>query len=95
MITFEHLRKALDILLRDLTFADNFKSFQITNKVIAANTEEKYRNELTTIPSGYIIIKQTGNALVTAGDTAWDSNFVYLKNHDSTNSATVTVIFFR
>jgi len=80
--------------LRNLSFADNFQSFEITLD-IAANTEEKIRNQLTFIPSGYIIKKQIGDAIVTAGTTDWDENFLYIKNHDATNSATITIIFIR
>ena len=40
------------------------------------------------IPQGYWIYKQTGNGLVTAGDTAWTTSAVSLKNH---GAATVTV----
>lgn len=89
------LVKELGVVLKDLTFLDNFTSFQKKDVTIAANTEEKIRNELNVIPTKMLIVKQTGNALVTAGDTSWDSNYVYVKNHDSSNSATVTIIFIR
>ena len=92
--SFEKMRKELGQIFRDITFADNFTSFEITLE-IAANTEEKIRNQLTIRPSGYIIKKQIGNALVTAGDTVWDDTFLYIKNHDSTNSVTITIIFIR
>lgn len=79
--------------LRKLTFGDNFDSFEV-NATITANTEYKIRNQLTTIPN-YVIIDAKGNALVTRGDTDWSLNYVYLKNHDSTNSSTVKAIFFK
>lgn len=79
--------------LRRLTFADNMESFS-AEVTIAANTEKEIRNELTIVPS-YVIINSSGNALVTKGDTSDTTNFVYLKNHDSTNSATVKAIWFK
>lgn len=79
--------------LRRLTFDDNMESFS-TELEIAANTEKEVRNELTSVPS-YVIINTSGNALVTKGDTADTTNFVYLKNHDSTNSATVKAVWFK
>jgi len=88
------LIKELATGLRDLTFGDNFTSFEYTT-TISANTEEKIRNTLTIKPTKYMIVHQIGNALVTAGSTEWDDNYLYLKNHDSTNSATVTVTFMR
>lgn len=79
--------------LRKLTFGDNFESFEVEVE-IAANTEKKIRNELSNIPS-CVIIDPKGNALVTRGSTDWTTDYVYLKNHDSTNSSTVKAIFFK
>ena len=90
-----NLTKELATGLRNITFSDNFTAFEESDLTIAANTEAKIRNKLTIKPTKYIIIYQTGNALVTAGDTAWSDDFLYLKNHDSSNSATVSVLFLR
>lgn len=79
--------------LKKLSFSDNFDSFEV-NIDIAANTEKKIRNELTTIPN-YVIIDAKGNALVTRGSTDWNLNHVYIKNHDASNSSTVKLIFFK
>ena len=89
------LIKELTSGLRNIKFADNFQSFEYGPTEIAANTEVKIRNQLSVVPSKVIIVKQVGNALVTAGDTEWSKNFVYLKNHDGSNAATVTAIFLR
>lgn len=93
--TIPRLTKELGVVLKDLTFSDNFSSFVISDQVIAANTEAKFRNVLNVIPSTMIINKQIGNGLVTAGDTSWNSNYIYIKNNDATNSVTVTVTFLR
>ena len=87
------LIKELTTGLSRLDFLNNFTSFEV-EITIDANTEKSIRNELTSVPK-YVIINTIGNALVTKGDTAWSSNFVYLKNHDSTNSATVKAVFFK
>jgi len=76
------------------SFDNNFESqnFEIT---IAANTEAKLRHKFKgEIPKGMGIHKQTGNALVTDGDTAWTTEYVYIKNNDSTTSATLTLKIF-
>jgi hypothetical protein len=91
---FKAVIKELATGLRNLSFSDNFQSFEY-NGIISANTEEKIRNQLTFKPSKYIITHQVGNALVTAGDTEWDNNFVYIKNHDATNAATIKITFLR
>jgi hypothetical protein len=89
------LTKELGVVLKDLDFLNNFRSFKVESQTIAANTEAKYRNQLNVIPTTMIINKQTGNGLVTAGDTSWDNNYVYVKNHDASNSVTVTITFLR
>jgi hypothetical protein len=90
-----NLVKELATGLKRLDFVNNFESFQTSEITIAANTEESIRNELDSIPNSMIILKQTGNALVTAGDTTWTSNFLYVKNHDASNSATVKILFIK
>jgi hypothetical protein len=89
------LLKELATGLRRLDFTNNFESFETENLTISANSEEKIRNELDNIPTKMLILKQTGNALVTAGDTEWDINHLYIKNHDASNSVTVKVLFIK
>jgi len=89
----KQLLKELGTGLSRLTFSDNFESFEVEVE-IAANTEEKIRNSLTFIPNR-VIIDSKGDALVTRGDTAWTTEFVYIKNHDSTNSSTVKLLFLK
>jgi hypothetical protein len=95
LYTIPKLTKELGVVLKDITFLDNFRSFQVVDQTIAANTEVKFRNSLNIIPSTMIINKQTGNGLVTAGDTSWDNNYIYVKNNDASNSVTVTITFLR
>ena len=90
----KQLLKELGTGLSRLDLVENFDSFEV-EATIAANTEAAIRNEATYIPSRMLIVKQTGNALVTAGDAAWTTNYLYIKNHDSTNSATVKIVFFK
>ena len=93
--SFSALVRELATGLSRLDFINNFESFE-KEVTIDANTEKTIRNELDpAIPTRMLIVKQTGNALVTAGDTAWSTNFVYIKNHDASNSVTVKIIFFK
>lgn len=93
--TLPKLIKELGVVLKDISFEDNFTSFTVSDWTIPANTEDKIRNELPIRPSKYLIVKQTGNALITAGSTAWDDDFLYMKNHSATDSATITIIFIK
>ena len=91
--------------LRDLTtglfklsFNDNFQSFTV-KVTIPANTEITIFNQFSssypgTIPSGRIITRQQGEALILDGVEAWTVKNVYLRN-PSVNDATITVIFFK
>lgn len=90
---FFSLTKELGISLRDLTFGDNFKSFEET-VTISATSEYQFRNQLNFIPTRYIIVSQEGNGVVTKGSTQWTSDFVYLYNNGSVD-VTITVIFLR
>ncbi len=86
--------------LKRLDFVENFSAFEIEDITINDQTQTpgdyKIRNQLDPIiPQRMIIVKQTGNALVTAGATAWSSDFVYLRNHSTTTDAIVSVIFFK
>lgn len=89
------LVRELSVGLRRLDFINNFQSFEVTDQLIPANEEIKIRNQLNSIPTKMIITKQSGNALITIGDTAWDSNYIYIQNNDATNDATVDIIFFK
>lgn len=94
VFNIKQLVKELRTGLGRLDFLNNFESFEVET-TIAANTEAKLRNQLSFIPSRVIIVKQTGNALVTAGDTAWTASYLYMKNHDASNSATVKLLFIK
>ena len=91
--TVKELSKELSTRLRALTFDDNFKSFE-KEITIPATTEVSIRNELTTIPNYVINVGQTGNGLVTKGDTAWNINYLTIKNNGAA-SVTVKLLFLR
>jgi hypothetical protein len=90
----QNLREIANIL-RNLTFSENFTSFEWSGTV-PASSEVAIRNELRgVIPSKRIIVRaDTYGCYVVDGDTSWDANYVYLKNVDA-NDAVVTVIFLK
>ena len=95
IFTLRPLLKELATGLKRLTFVENFESFETGTTTLAANTETAIRNELDFIPTKMIILKQTGNALITAGTTEWTSNFLYIQNHDASNDAEVNILFLK
>lgn len=85
--------KHLTVGLNRLDFSSNFETMEITG-TLTAGQELSYRNTLTAVPKGYIILKQKGNGLITAGDTAWSVDSLTLKNHGAV-SVEFTVLFFK
>lgn len=88
-----NLTRQLSVGLRDLSFTDNYVSFEET-LVIPATTEVRVRNSLNIEPTRYIIVSQEGNGLVTKGSTEWTNDFLYLYNNGA-STVTITVIFFK
>ena len=80
--------------LSNLTLRDNFSCSRKADVALAAGAEVAIEHGLRTVPEGYLITKQTGNATIIAGDTAWDSVSIYLKN-PSVNDAVITVYILR
>ena len=88
-----NLTRQLAVGLRDLTFSDNFKSYE-EEIVIPATTEYRVRHDLKIIPSGYIIKAQSGNGLITKGTTEADSDYYYLYNNGAV-TVTLTIIILK
>ena len=88
------LVKSLVTGLTKLTFEDNFESFEAQDIEIALGETVSIRNELTFIPSKYIIVKQIGNGIVTTTTERWTLKKVNLTNHGP-DPVTVSVIFTR
>lgn len=93
LFDFKQLIRHLSAGLERLSFKDNFEGFEAI-VTIPASSEVKVRNQLNFIPTKYIITQQRGNGLVTAGDTKWDANFLYMKNHGASQTI-VTLQFLR
>ena len=91
---FPQLLKELAVGLRDITFGDNFKSFEWSGTITGSVSNYAIRHSLTNTPSKYIIVHQTGNTIVTAGSTQWTENYVYMTNNTA-NDAVLTIIFFK
>lgn len=91
--------KELSRAVLRINFQQNFISFTVENISIPATTEvgisnQFYQSDKGTIPSGRIIVRQTGDANIIDGPTEWTEKTVYLQN-PSANDAVVTVIFFK
>lgn len=87
----------LNMGLGKITFEDNMESFKVENIEITSLETVSIRNELTFIPTKYIIVSQEGHGVVTRSKlngVDWNINNVFLINHGP-DTATVTVIFMR
>lgn len=78
--------------LMNLTFAQNFNSFEQVVE-ITATTELSVRNQLTKVPERYIVVSQTGNGLITKGSTEWTKDYITFYNNGSvTVTATILIL---
>ena len=75
-----------------LTFLDNFQSQRFENITIGPGDTARLTNTLPFVPSARIIVRQTGNGLVTDGD--WDIQILRLINNGAV-PVTISVIFFK
>ena len=75
-----------------LNFVENFQSQRTNNITIDAGQEARITNTLPFIPSARIIVRQTGNGLVTDG--VWDIQILRLINNGAV-PVTISVIFFK
>ena len=97
------LAKKLTAGLNKLTIENNVDGFLVKDLQIPAGGIASVRNELTFVPSQYIITNQTGNGLVTRVSTdtddtkemVWNSKLLYLKNNSTNNDVTISVFFMR
>src|ERR1700675_549860 len=90
--------KDLSLGLLRINFTENFQQFLVEDLTIEAGTQVSIANEFFIaypgkIPTGRIIVRQQGNAIIDDGDKVWTETHVYLKNV-SANAATISVIFF-
>lgn len=86
--------RELRVGLTKLSFVDNFESFS-SIVTIPASEEAVIRNELTSIPSEWIIVRMNeGGLTVCEGDTPWTLENLYLKNTGVVD-AQITVRFFK
>jgi hypothetical protein len=89
---------AINIL--KINFNDNFQGFYAENILIPKATELAIPNQFKSIypggiPSGRIITRQKGDALIIDGNTPWTEQFVYLTNTSPVSDALITVFFFK
>lgn len=78
-----------------LSFADNFESFEQSNVTITAGATKTFSNPLGTIPTRYIIVRNSAGMPISDNSFAgWNSQTVSLKNVGA-SSTIISVIFLR
>ena len=91
--------KDLATRMLKISFRDNFQSFTVENLSLPSGMEVSIPNQFRTsypgnIPSGRMITRQQGEAVILDGLNEWSDTHVYLRN-PSANDAVITVIFFK
>lgn len=92
--SFSSLTRLLETILGRLSLIDNFESFEVQDIEITSGDEVTIGNKLTTIPSKYIVVGQTGNGVISKGDTQWTAKYLYIKNNGP-DTVKVSLIFMR
>lgn len=75
-----------------LDFIDNFQSQRFDNITIDAGATVELTNARPYVPSSRIIVRQTGNGVITDG--SWDIQLLRLMNNGAV-PVTISVIFFK
>lgn len=91
----DQIRRAfisLQSILSNLSPVDNFKSY-VWSGTIPAATEQEVPHTLKRVPTGYLIIFNSGGILQ-AGDTKWTADNAYIKNVSSSSDAVGKILFF-
>lgn len=96
MDLFSWMQNLVTGLLK-LKFTDNFDSFLVSDISISAGQEVDIPNAFAGragrgIPSQRIIVRQTGNGVITDG--VWDAEVVRLKNNGA-EEVVVSVVFLK
>lgn len=83
--------------LRRLDFLDNFQSFRLDDVTLPVGVEVALPNGLKNryrgaIPNTRLIVKQSGNGIITDGSSAWTADEVFLRN-EGPDPVVVSVIF--
>lgn len=89
----KELLRTLGVGLHRLSLTENFEQQEVM-VTLEAGQELSIRNRLNFIPTKCIILFSKGNGLITAGDTPFTRDFLYLKNHGAVQ-VTATVSFQR
>ena len=89
------LIKYLAIGLRDISFPDNFQSFE-EEVTISAGAEATIRNQIRDGKPRYmIVVSQKGNGLITKSSTQdWKRDFLYVINNGAAE-VTATILFIK
>ena len=91
--TLSRLVAQLEAGLRSLNFQDNFHSFSWSGD-IAPGVEQKISNGLKPYTPKGMVIESESAPLISKGDTAWDSEYVYIKNVGTSSTVTVEATFY-
>lgn len=94
-LTLEEVLALLENNLSKLDFSNNFEGFESTVTLGHTSSDNivTIRNNLTFVPTRYIILSQEGNGLITKTGT-WNKNSLYLKNNGN-EKVTLKVIFLK
>lgn len=92
---FNRLTKSISFTNKKISIQSNFDGYIAENIQISANSSVKIQHFLGVKPKWRIILKQTGNGVITDIPEEWTDKFISLKNNSTTDSVTISVFIAR
>lgn len=95
IIRFNEVVKGLNYTNKFLSIQSNFDGYIATDVTIPISSSVKIQHFLGVKPKWRIILRQTGNGVITDIPEEWTDRVISLKNNSSTESVVISVFIAR
>jgi hypothetical protein len=92
---YNRLAKGVNFTNKRFSIQANFDGYIAKDVEIAANTSVKIQHFLGVRPKWRIILRQTGNGVITDIPEEWTDKVISLKNNSTTDSVRISVFIAR
>ena len=93
--TYNELVKGINFSIKKISIQSNFDGYIARDVDLAANTSVKIQHFLGVRPKWRIILRQTGNGVITDIPEEWTDKVISLKNNSTTDSVRISVFIAR
>ena len=92
---YNKIAKGVNFSNKRISIQSNFDGYIAKDVEIAANTSVKIQHFLGVKPKWRIILRQTGNGVITDIPEEWTDKVISLKNNSTTDSVKISVFIAR